>query len=249
MTKKKKNSGSKQLNPIPWIAGALLVLGLAVLGGLYWNQTGKVKEIQFDGNRYVSLEELQKQVDIPIGVHPDSLDLIGFMKRFEEIDYVNHARISMEPGGTMIVNITERKPLALLVSGKQNAYIDSQGVRLARVLGNTPDVPILYGFNTKPKSDTLQSESFKITSRFLQELQKRPASDATISEVAWNAEQGIITLTNENGVKLIFGKGNFDKRLRNWEAFYAAVVRQKGINSMESVDLRFKGQIVTREKE
>lgn len=249
MTKKKKNSETKQLNPIPWIAGAVLVLGLAVLGGIYWDRTGKVKEIRFEGHRYVSLEELQQQVDIPTGVHPDSLDLTGFMKKFEEIDYVRYAGISMEPGGTMIVNITERKPLALLINGGQQAYVDADGVRLTQILGETPDVPLLYGFKAISKSDTLQSESFKITSRFLQELQKRPASDATISEVAWNDEEGIITLTNENGVKLLFGKGDFDKRLRNWDAFYAEVVRQKGITTMESIDLRFKGQIVTREKE
>lgn len=249
MAKNKKNSKTKQLNPIPWISGAVLVLGLAVLGGLYWNQTGKVKEVRFNGYQFISLEELQHQADIPTGVHPDSLDLTGLMNKFEEIDYVKQAGISMEPGGTMTVNIIEREPLALLVNGAHRAYVDADGVRLTRVLGKTPDVPILYGFNTEPATDTLQSKAFKMTSDFLQALQKRPASDATISEVAWNENEGIVALTNENGVKLTFGKGDFDKRLRNWEAFCAKVVRQKGINNMESIDLRFEGQIVTREKE
>lgn len=249
MSKKKKNSDSKQLNPIPWIAGAVLVLGLAVLGGLYWNQTGKVKEVRFEGYNYISLGELQQQVEIPTGVHPDSLNLTGFIEKYEEIDYVKRAGISIEPGGTMIINITEREPLALLVSGTRRVYVDSDGVRLNRVLGNAPDVPILYGFKTKPAIDTLQSEAFKIASRFLQELRQRPAADATVSEVAWSNTEGIIALTNENGVKLVFGKGEFDKRLRNWEAFYAEVVRQKGISTMESINLRFEGQIVTREKE
>ena len=247
MTKKKKNNDPKQLNPIPWIAGAVLVLGLVVLGGIYWDRTGKVKEIRFEGYEYISLEKLQQQTDIPTGVHPDSLDLTGFISQYEEIDYVKQAGISMEPGGNLTVTITERQPIALLVQGEYRAYVDADGIRLKRILGKTPGVPILYGFDAKPATDTLKSEAFKITSRFLQELQKRPASDATVSEVAWSDEEGVIALTNENGVRLTFGKGEFDKRLRNWEAFYSEVVRQKGISNMQSVDLRFEGQIVTRE--
>ena len=249
MTKKQEHTESKKLNPIPWIAGAVLVLGLAVLGGIYWNRTGKIEDVQFEGYKYIDKQQLQNRVEIPLGMHPDSLDTPGIIKKIEKINYVKRADLRMEPGGTMIVHITEREPLALLVSGQRRAYVDADGVRLPQVLGRTPDVPILYGFNTRPLTDTLQSNSFKIVSRFLQDLHRRPVSDATISEIAWDDSEGIVALTNENGVKLTFGRGEFDKRLRNWEAFYADVVRQKGIDHMRSVDLRFKGQIVTREKE
>ena len=248
MAKKKKNIESKKLNPTPWIAGAVLVLGLAVLGGIYWNRTGKIEDIRFEGYQYINKQELQNQAEIPLGIHPDSLDTSGIIKKFEEINYVKQAELRMEPGGTMIVHITEREPLALLASGQRRAYVDAEGVRLPQVLGHTPDVPILYGFKTRPMTDTLQSDSFKTVSRFLQDLHQRPVSDATISEIAWNDKEGIVALTNENGVKLTFGTGDFDQRLRNWEAFYADVVRQKGIDQITSVDLRFKGQIVTREK-
>jgi cell division septal protein FtsQ len=248
MTKKKKHSDTQKLNPLPWIAAALFVLGLAVVGGIYWDRTGKIKEIKYEGNYYTSRHDLQ-QIAIPTGVHPDSLDLTAFIKKYENINYVKSANIKMNPGGTMIIAITERRPLALLIDGGSRTYVDGEGVLLQRVLGKTPDVPILYGFKTKARIDTLQSESFKITSQFLQELHQRPAADATISEVAWTNDEGIVALSNENGMKLIFGKGEFDKRLRNWQAFYGEVIPQKGTANIKSIDLRFKGQIVTREKE
>jgi hypothetical protein len=97
-------------------------------------------------------------------------------------------------------------------------------------------------------SDTLQSEAFKTTAEFLTEVRSSKVSDATISEVAWTKDEGIVALTNQNGVKLIFGKDNFATRLRNWEAFYGEVVKKKGIEAMRTIDLRFEGQIVTREK-
>ena len=248
MTKKETHSDNKSSkNPLPWIAGAVLILGLAMVGGLYWSSTMTVQQVRFEGNHFVSVEELQK-VDVPTGVNPDSMNFVKILHRFEQLPYVKRAGISVEPSGNLLVNITERQPVALLADGSTKIYVDADGVRLPRVLGKTVDVPILYGFSAEPMSDTLNSDSFKHTANFLMDVRNSPVSNATISEVAWTQKEGIIALTNQNGVKLIFGKGDFGTRLRNWEAFYGEVVKQKGIEAMRSIDLRFEGQIVTREK-
>ena len=46
MSKKKKDSDK---NPTPWIIGVLLILAAAVAGGLYWNSTGKIQEVRYEG--------------------------------------------------------------------------------------------------------------------------------------------------------------------------------------------------------
>ncbi len=247
MTKNESHSDKKSINPLPWIAGAVFILGLAVLGGLYWSSTMTVQQVRFEGNHFTSTKELKK-VDVPTGINPDSVNFVEIMHRFEQLSYLKQAAISVEPSGNLLVNITERQPMALLADGATKIYVDQDGVRLPRILGKTVDVPILYGFSASPMSDTLNSDAFKRTANFLMSVRNNPVSNATISEVAWTQKEGIIALTNENGVKLIFGKGDYDTRLRNWEAFYGEVVKQKGIEAMRSVDLRFEGQIVTREK-
>lgn len=248
MTKKESHNESKSIiSPLPWIAGAVLVLGLAVLAGLYWSSTVTVQQVRFSGNHFVPTSELTA-VDVPTGMSPDSMDFGKIMTRFEQISYVKQANISVEPSGNLMINITERQPIALLADGDKKIYVDQHGVRLPLVLGKTVDVPILYGFSATPMRDTLDSDSFKTVSNFLTSVQNKKVSNATISEVAWTDNEGIVSLTNQNGVKLIFGKGNFATRLRNWEAFYGEVVKQKGIEAMRSIDLRFEGQIVTREK-
>jgi len=234
-------------NPLPWVAGAILVLGLAIVGGLYWSSTMTVKQLQFEGNHFVSSTDLQK-VDVPMGMNPDSMDFRKIMNRFNSIAYVRQAKISVEPNGNLLIHITERQPIAMLVDGNHKIYVDADGVRLPLKLGSSVDVPILYGFSAKPMGDTLKSKGFKTVANFLTEVNKNPVSDATISEVAWTKDEGVIAVTNQNGVKLIIGKGGFAKRLRNWEAFYGQVIKQKGIEKMRSIDLRFEGQIVTREK-
>lgn len=246
---KRKNTNNQQtgFNAMPWVAGALFVLGIAVLAGMYWDRTVVVGEIRFDGNYFVPQDKLERQVEIPTGIPPDSLDFLNIIGQVEKIDYVKQAAVNVEPSGDLMIEISERKPIALLADGEQKIYVDEDGIRLPLILGKAVDVPLLYGFESQPMTDTLKSEAWRQARNFLVEMNNRPVSDATISEVAWTTEEGIVALSHENGVKLVFGSDEFGSRLRNWEAFYSEVIREKGIRAMRSVDLRFKGQIVTRE--
>ena len=242
----KSTSSSGSVGPLPWVGGALLVLGLAIAAGFYWNSNMKVHQVYYEGNSFVSNEQLKK-VDVPTGIHPDSLNTISIIKEFEKIPYVKRAAVNVEPSGNITIQISERQPIAMLSGSSGKIYIDQDGIRLPMVLDKAVNVPLLYGFSTHSTGDTLSGSSADKTVQFLNELRKNPVSDATISEVAWT-DNGIVALTNPNGVKLIFGQDNFADRLRNWEAFYGKVIKQKGIEHMQSIDLRFQGQIVTREK-
>jgi len=240
-------ASAKSFNALPWVAAAVLVLGLAVIGGIYWDRNMTVKDVRFEGQYFVTREELQKSVDIPTGVKPDSLDYLSIIGQVENIPYVKYADVQVEPGGNLVIEITERQPIALLADGNDKIYVDKDGIRLKLILGKTVDVPILYGFDAKPMKDTLKSKAFLAVRDFLTEMKKQQVSNATISEVAWTRDEGVVALTNENGVKLVFGKNDFKTRLRNWEAFYGEVVKTKGIAGMRAIDLRFRGQIITQE--
>lgn len=247
MTKSEKHTESQSSSALPWIAGVVLVLGLAGMAGLYWSSTMTVNQVQFSGNHYVSTSEL-REIDVPTGMSPDSMNFSSIMEQFEQIPYVKQADISVEPSGNLMIDISERQPIALLTDGGEKIYVDKDGIRLPMKLGKAADVPILYGFSASPMTDTLKNDAFKATSDFITTVFSNKVSNATISEVAWTSKEGIVALTNQDGVKLIFGKGDFVTRLCNWEAFYGEVVKQKGMDAMRSIDLRFGGQIVTREK-
>lgn len=230
-----------------WLVAAIVLLVVAVWSGVYWNSTMKIEQVAFSGNSFVSDDKL-RQVEVPLGLSPDSMNFVKIMEDFEQIPFVHRAALEVEPGGRLMVQIKERQPLAVLADGEDKIYVDGEGLRLPLVLGKKVDVPILYGFSAQPIGDTLKSDSFQQVARFLKELQHNPVSNATLSELVWTKDQGMVALTNQNGVKVIFGSGNFATRMRNWEAFYGEVIRKKGIESMRSVDLRFEGQIVARER-
>lgn len=232
---------------MPWVATALFILGIAVLAGLYWKRTAVIKEVRFTGHHFVPEQVLEQSVTIPAGIHPDSLKFMEIISKVEKIDYVKRADVHVEPGGDLIIEITERKPVAMLAEGKNKIYVDEEGLRLPITLGKAVDVPILYGFSAAPAGDTLKSVAWLQAQEFLAEMHRNAVADATISEIAWTEEHGIVALSHDNGVKLVFGKGDFGERMRNWVAFFSEVVREKGMQTLKEVDLRFRGQIVTRE--
>ncbi|SHE56541.1 Cell division septal protein FtsQ [Fodinibius roseus] len=244
MAKKESHTGT--INPLPWVGAALFVLGLAVVAGFYWSAQMKVQEVYFEGHHFVSREQL-REVDIPTGIHPDSLNSLDIISRFEQMPYVKRAAVDVKPSGNITIHITERQPVAMLTGEGSEMYIDRDGILLPMVLGKTVNVPLLYGFDARSPGDTLSGRQAGPVTDFLGRLREKPVSNATISEVAWT-ENGIVALTNDHGVKLIFGKEDFGTRLRNWEAFYAEIIKQKGIETMQSIDLRFQEQIVTREQ-
>jgi cell division protein FtsQ len=229
------------------ILGITLLLGLSAVIGWYWMKSVRVQQVEFSGQHFATVEELQQQISIPENAHPDSIDFMGLMESVESIPYVKQAEISVNPSGTMEVTVHERQPIAMLADGDDKVYVDAQGIKLDIRTGKAVNVPVLYGFPAQPMSDTLQSNAFRQTAAFLREVRGNTFADATLSEIAWTPDEGIVAMSHENGVKLVFGKAGYSERLRNWEAFYRQVVRRKGIARMRTVDLRFNGQIVTRE--
>lgn len=224
----------------------LMVLGVSVLAAMYWNRNLTVDELTFKGNYFTDTEVLETTAAVNFGIKPDSLNLEALKTRVEAIDYVKLAIPFVQPDGELEIRIQERLPIGLLVDGSARSYVDAEGVRLPIIPGKTLDLPLVYGFSASGQ-DTLHSKAFEQIRDFLISARTNKFGWATISEVAYSPVEGVVALSRENGVKLIFGENEFDTKLENWEAFYTEIIRVKGIQSMNQVDLRFTNQVVTRE--
>jgi cell division protein FtsQ len=241
-----KKKGSR-LKPISWIAGVTLLAGLAVIAGIYFEQNTRISGVEFKGNFFTTDEELFNRIESPIGTLADSVDYSEMFISLKSLPYVKDLSLSMSIRGRLSFNVHEYEPLALLVDGSNRIYVTDGGLKLPLIPEKIKDVPLVYGFPVQPQSDTLNSNSWKQIEEFLTEARQRNISWVTISEVAWNEREGVVALTHENGVKLVFGHEMFNERLNHWEVFYTEVVSRKGIRSFSSIDLRFRNQIVTHE--
>lgn len=234
------------MKAMSWIAGALLLAGLGVIGGFWLDQNTRISGVEFRQNHFTPEQDLLGVIDPPEGELADSIDVSGMFASLKSLPYVDDVSLSMNRRGILTFTVREHEPLAMLVNGSQRSYVSRSGVVLPLIPGKASDVPLVYGFSAGAPADTLQSDSFRQVSDFLQEARENEFGWITISEVTWNEREGVVALSHENGVRLVFGQDQFRERLRNWEAFYGEVVAVKGIGSFNRIDLRFRNQIVTR---
>lgn len=229
-----------------WILLSLALLTIAVLGGLYIESNTRIEKITFEGNYFTDTEALINALESPVGMLADSVAFDSIFMDLKSLPYVKDATVSMGIRGTLTFNIKEKEPIAMLVDGSRRVYLAEGGFKLPIVPRKVKDVPLVYGFSAHPLRDTLTSNSYQQVEQFLIAARENELGWITISEVTWNEHEGVVALTYENGVKLLFGEGQFRDKIKNWEAFYTDVVPQKGLGSFTSIDLRFKDQIVTR---
>lgn len=246
-TIKSHSSSSKKV--LPWAALVIFILGGSIITAMYWQQNLRVKLVVVEGNYFTPTDDIIRVSKIDIGVHPDSIDLSNVILKVEELDYVHHASTYIDALGKLKISTRERFPIALLVNGDNEVYVDAYGVKLPIIAGKQRNLPLVYGFDAKMNQDTLSGKEFNQVRDFLVSALRNQFGWATISEVAYDSYNGVVALSHENGVKLLFGLNDFDQKLRNWEVFYSEVVAVKSIKTMQQVDLRFINQVVTREVE
>ena len=229
------------------LTAVLLLVGLGVVAGFYWQQSLRVDTLRVSGIWFNQEADILEAAQVPMGIAPDSLNLEELKNRVMRLAYVKSVHPYIEPGGTLHLSIEERIPIALLVGGDVERYTDAEGVQLPVLTGKTVDVPLVYGFSSNRQTDTLKTTDFIQLARFLEEAKEHKFAWATLSEVAFDPKEGVVALSHENGVKLLFGTDSFTNKLANWELFYTQVIRETGIARIAQVDLRFNDQIITRE--
>lgn len=240
---------SENRRPVTLIAGIVLVTGLAVLGGFYMEQNTRIDDVVFSGHYFTSENDLESSIAeiTPVGMLADSVNFGELIQTVNQLPYVDEVDLTMGFRGKLQVNVKEHTPLALIVDGSKRSYITKGGVRLPVIPEKTEDVPLLYGFKSASLQDTLQTEAYQKVEEFLTAARDNEFGWITISEVAWNDREGVVALTAENGVKLLFGHANYETSLKHWQAFYREVISTKGIGAFSQIDLRFRNQVVTKE--
>jgi len=250
-TKKKKTGRASRLrnfNALSWISGSVFILGLAVMAGIYWEMNTTVSEVRFTGHYFTDKQDLSATFEAPIGQHPDSVSYVHVIEAVSTLPYVMNAGIHVDARGRMNIRIQERKPLGMLIDGGKRVYVDENGVKLPVILEKSVNVPLIHGFPVDSGAGFMDGKEFEAVRDFLVAAKENEFGWITISEVTYNPGEGVVALSYENGVKLLFGNDGFDEKLRHWEAFYSEIVRKKGIEQFDSVDLRYRNQIVTRKR-
>jgi cell division protein FtsQ len=221
-----------------------------VIGANAWKSSLTVKQITVDGNRIVGTNEILQLTQVPKGTLLYRADLMAIQRNVMGHYYIKDALIERNLPSTIHITVVERIPIAM-TDRAETLYLDEDGFVLPRTISRKLfDLPIISGIPEhavlKPGSVVTQPD-LKEALLLLGVMKEvnRPLYH-NISEVHMRDGGDILLYSAEGGVPIIFGRGDISGKLANLEAFWNDVVRVRGPQNLQYIDLRYQDQIVVR---
>jgi cell division protein FtsQ len=234
---------------IAFTALLVLAVGLIISANL-WKTSLKVRRVAFEGNRIVETAELMQLVKLPKSAQLEDIDLMAIRKDVLSHHFIKEAVVERDLPTTLKITVTERVPLAI-VNASEVLYLDEDGVVLPHSISKQIfDLPVLSGM----QADISLTPGSTLKNADVQEALQILATSKTvskelyhlISEVRLRNGGDIMLYAAEWGVPIIFGRGDAPNKLVRLETFWNTVVRDRGSENLQYVDLRFDDQIVVR---
>lgn len=222
---------------LPWalLSGLLLlcVSGLIYLPG--WLASWPIEEVKVKG---VTNQLRQQQLSASLGQvlageNFFSVSLSGLRQRAESLDWVAAVSVSRQWPDTLVLNISERVPLAVW---NDSRLVSNQGVVFAAAdKYNTSGLPHLFGSlkNVERVMNYYRSISQALGGLGLKV--KTLKVDARLTA----------HLTLANGLLLVVDRDNFAFKLQRFAKLYRRVLEPKG-RELERVDLRYANGVAVR---
>jgi cell division protein FtsQ len=233
--------------------GALVLIGVTlflVFGANAWKSNLRVKQIKIEGNRIVGMNEILQLTQIQNGSLLYQVDLTAIQHNVMSHYYIKDAIVERNLPNAIHIQIVERIPIAML-NGAEPRYVDDEGTVLPRtVVRKLFDLPMISGFTANEQlvlgSQLTQPDMREVLQLlFVLKAMNRPMYH-NISEVQIRNGGDIILYSAEGGLPIIFGYGDLPTKLARLEVFWNDIVRSRGSQNLQYVDLRYQDQIVAR---
>ncbi len=225
----------------------VIYLSICVVGSIGWSYLWQrpCNQIAITGTEYTDPASMYELIDSAF-----SPQLV--VDRLQRHPWVQGVRAICYPTGTMRVEVLERRPylLTLTETGRPAYYLDEFGYMMPAYTQAIFDVPLLRG--TANPYRALSPVKDQAVRDLLALLPRLPAEiDPLISEfeVTENELTMIMRVASADQITVVhLGDTAWEKRLHKLYAFWDQQIRPREDRMVDVIDLRFRGQVVTREK-
>jgi cell division septal protein FtsQ len=253
--RKRKKKVSKPARRIPRHLIVFIIIVLTIAGSAYvmslpiW----KIREVVVNGAVMLSAEEIRAMAGVPLS---ENLFFTGFSRaksNLSKIPAVKSFRFYRIPPGTVLISITERKPIAAIVFPERSVIIDQEGYILNRNPGltlnisNMADLPVISGMDEKKVMGSVKIDG-KIAevvsniivkfSRFL-EARKMQLELGDIENVSFLLDDLLKVKIGDTR--------EINRKMRIFETLFSDVVADKW-HEVEYIDVRFPDNPVIKYK-
>ncbi|MEX0747044.1 MAG: FtsQ-type POTRA domain-containing protein, partial [Rhodothermales bacterium] len=234
------------------LIAALMGFGILTLAGWKWLNGLVCEEIVISGNRHAAREEVLAIARVDTGVLLFGIEAALIEDRVRRHPWVHSVEIVRLPPSTLSIEIEEREPVLLAIGadGIPSVYLDESGFMMPVASGDAYDVPLLQ----KARLPTSQAQP--VQNGPLLELLSTlgdldPAVQPLISsfEVEPDGTLAMRTIpaAGHTPIYVRLGRRGFADKFARLAGFWEQAVLSRPEMRFDLIDLRFEGQIVTRE--
>jgi cell division protein FtsQ len=208
------------------------------------------EQIEVRGGRYVTAEAIAEKFSADMGRSVVRVPLTDRREDIESLAWVEEAHVQRVMPNRILVEVTERTPVAFLRTGNDLSLVDSHGVILDRPAEGQFHFPVVSGI-TEVTPKATREQHMNLFVQFMKDIERvQPGAEDHISEADITEASDLrVTLTglgtlSDSGSPILvhFGDSDFGNRyhllVENIDQWRASA------GSVDSVDLRFARQVV-----
>jgi cell division protein FtsQ len=205
----------------------------------------KIDEICITGGDHLNQSELQALIPDILGVNLLAVDLAVVESALMKHPWVDNVRVHRRLPSRLVIFVCEKDPVAL-VTGTSLKALDRAGNLLPMECWHgTIDLPLVHlasGDDSRSRRELLRDLSIR-----LQALQRRlPVVWQLISEISLDKCDQIELYTSCSRTRILLGKKPTWQQMLNLYTFLIYQGSFSGMDDIELVDLRFRGQVIVR---
>jgi cell division protein FtsQ len=232
------------------------VLALVVAANR-WGARETLERVRIVGRVVLDSAEIMERAAIPPNASLRSLDLRAVETRIATHPFLSRVAVYRDAGGTLVVEVTERTPVALCVLAGAPVYLDSQAVALPyRFSRATVDVPVVRGVERADTSaaggraagallDSARALEALGVVRALRDFDE--SLYRQISEIVRGPDGAYTLVTADGAIPVRAGAAEeIPARLPKLDLFMRTALAARSTERPAYVDLRWRGQVVVR---
>ena len=249
-------------NMLRWLRRGLiaaLLMGIGwVLGKAVVSYTKEIavfdlRRIEIRGHSIVSRAAVINVIDLPLTGSIFDVDLDAIQHKVERLNFIHGVRLGRIFPHTVFVDIVENRPLAY-VSAPEFFVITADGSALPLPNGRHQlELPTVSGI--PDVNSALDAGKIGGHAQLEQALEilgflktAFPALYQELSEIVFSSTGEITLYLAETSTAVRLGDSDLEQRIATLDAFLTTVMGQHSVVDYSYIDLRYKQQIIVRER-
>lgn len=216
--------------------------------------------MHFVRNEHV-VEKLKQSRIYPVGTKFSTVNIGKMEKVLMDIPEVENANVYRTVDGKMGISITQRTPIVRVrnINGR-NFYIDNRGYQMPLSSNYFPRVIIVNGYISEPfieesafeiARDSANRAAFKTDDIYAMAkfISGDPFWNAQIQEIYFTRDGDMELIPVVGDHRIVFGDTTYmEEKFNKLKVFYQDGLKKTGWNQYDTLNLKYKNQIVCSKK-